>query len=253
MTTASALAFAAVGFAALCLCPSPGAAQEGERPFGLFDRIFGGSERLVGAASAPRRRRDRTAQMSGPDHRWCASIGWRRRSGSSPASSSSCSTEISNSRPTSAACRRMNRQARRARRALRATASARPRNPFADDRGDARQARRRLRSEPAIRMRRALRKRSARSARQPARRPPAPIWRRSAGRRPGGRGAGAPLDLATMSPPGGPPPATRAAIRAAQHARRCRRRKRRGTNSISPTATCCARIMRSPRTASAIS
>jgi tol-pal system protein YbgF len=48
----------------------PGAwAQESERPFGLFDRIFSGSERFNGGneRADPSAGLDRTAQMSGPD------------------------------------------------------------------------------------------------------------------------------------------------------------------------------------------
>jgi tol-pal system protein YbgF len=93
VTTASALAIAAVGFAALCpLSVAWAQQQESERPFGLFDKLFGGSERLRGGeggerSAAPtaapdyssqdrsgldrnapdRSGQDRTAQMSGPD------------------------------------------------------------------------------------------------------------------------------------------------------------------------------------------
>jgi tol-pal system protein YbgF len=50
----------------------PARAQEGERSFGLFDRIFGGSERLSGSGGAERSApaapdRTATVQSSGPD------------------------------------------------------------------------------------------------------------------------------------------------------------------------------------------
>src|SRR5712691_3517254 len=70
LTTASALAFTAI--AAACLVPNKAWAQESDRPFGLFDKIFGGSERVGGernpppAGAAPAGA-DRTAQISGPD------------------------------------------------------------------------------------------------------------------------------------------------------------------------------------------
>lgn len=88
---ASALAIAAItGCAALPAALSPvlsvAWAQESERPFGLFDKLFGGSERMGGErgergpapTAAPdyssqdrsgpdRSGQDRTAQMSGPD------------------------------------------------------------------------------------------------------------------------------------------------------------------------------------------
>ena len=94
VTTASALAIAAISVG----CPTLPAAlspvlsvawaqqqQESERPFGLFDKLFGGSERMRGEggergapAAAPdyssqdrgspdRSAQDRTAQVSGPD------------------------------------------------------------------------------------------------------------------------------------------------------------------------------------------
>src|SRR5262245_57114210 len=90
VTTASALALA--GFAALCpLSVAWAQQQESERPFGLFDKLFGGSERLRGGeggeraaptatpeynsqdrsgldrAAPDRSSQARTAQMSGPD------------------------------------------------------------------------------------------------------------------------------------------------------------------------------------------
>jgi tol-pal system protein YbgF len=91
VTTASTLAIAAitVGCAALPAALSPVVsvawAQESERPFGLFDKLFGGSERLRGEGgervappSTPdynsqdrggqdRSGQERAAQMSGPD------------------------------------------------------------------------------------------------------------------------------------------------------------------------------------------
>jgi len=80
VTTASALAFTAI--AAACLVPNKAWSQESDRPFGLFDKIFGGSERVGGERNAPPAGAppsgvapsgvapagaDRTAQISGPD------------------------------------------------------------------------------------------------------------------------------------------------------------------------------------------
>jgi tol-pal system protein YbgF len=91
VTKASALAMAAITVgcltlpAALSATSSLARAQESERPFGLFDKLFGGSERTRGEGerSAPAAvpdystqdrasqdrsgGQDRTAQMSGPD------------------------------------------------------------------------------------------------------------------------------------------------------------------------------------------
>jgi tol-pal system protein YbgF len=62
--TASALAFFVTTGAAL----DPACAQESERPFGLFDRIFAGTERAGGAERNPSPAAgDRTAQLSSPD------------------------------------------------------------------------------------------------------------------------------------------------------------------------------------------
>ena len=174
---------------------------------GLFDRIFGGSERL-GRGRAQRaalraRSARRTVQRPAPTW-WCASIASKPRSGSSPASSSSCSTATSSSRPRSAACRRRARAASaRAPAAPASPAGAVERRPPT---GHARPARRRVRSDAASeRARRAAHARLDRPAAGP------PPLAADAGEQPigapGGRGAGAPLDLATMSPPGGPLPA----------------------------------------------
>jgi tol-pal system protein YbgF len=66
VTTASALGLAIMMAARPAL--STAWAQEGERPFGLFDRIFSGSERFGGNERGdPSAGVDRTAQMSGPD------------------------------------------------------------------------------------------------------------------------------------------------------------------------------------------
>jgi tol-pal system protein YbgF len=67
VTTASVLAFAAM--TAAWPAQSRAWAQEAERPFGLFDRIFSGSDRFGGGGnerSAPAGG-DRTAQMAGSD------------------------------------------------------------------------------------------------------------------------------------------------------------------------------------------
>jgi tol-pal system protein YbgF len=65
------LAPALVALAIACPLPAPGAgmawAQEGERPFGLIDRLFGGSERIGGSERAPAVAGERTAQMPGAD------------------------------------------------------------------------------------------------------------------------------------------------------------------------------------------
>ena len=63
VTTASVLYLTAA-------CPALVWAQEAERPFGLLDRIFSGSERFNGGGNergAPAAGSDRTAQMSAPD------------------------------------------------------------------------------------------------------------------------------------------------------------------------------------------
>jgi len=67
VTTASLLAFVAVAAAGPIV--SSARAQEAERPTGLFDRIFSGSERFGGGSerSTPSAGPDRTAQMSGSD------------------------------------------------------------------------------------------------------------------------------------------------------------------------------------------
>jgi tol-pal system protein YbgF len=64
VTTASALVLIAMSAASSALRPAR--AQESERPFGLFG-IFNGSERLGGERSAPSAGADGTAQVSGPD------------------------------------------------------------------------------------------------------------------------------------------------------------------------------------------
>ena len=66
---ASTLAIVAVAAActAVSLVFAPAQAQEGDRPFGLIDRLFGGSERVGSDRGAPVAAGDRTAQMSGSD------------------------------------------------------------------------------------------------------------------------------------------------------------------------------------------
>jgi tol-pal system protein YbgF len=63
VTTASALVLMAMSASSGL---QPARAQESERPFGLFG-IFSGSERLGGERSAPSAGADGTAQVSGPD------------------------------------------------------------------------------------------------------------------------------------------------------------------------------------------
>src|SRR5262249_48295261 len=67
VTTAAALSLAIV--TAAPLVPSTAQAQETERPFGLLDRIFSGSERFGGGneRGASPSAADQTAQMSGSD------------------------------------------------------------------------------------------------------------------------------------------------------------------------------------------
>src|SRR5262245_32221402 len=67
VTAASALSLAIV--TAVPLAPSTAQAQETERPFGLLDRIFSGSERFGGGSErgASPSAADQTAQMSGSD------------------------------------------------------------------------------------------------------------------------------------------------------------------------------------------
>jgi tol-pal system protein YbgF len=66
VTTASVLSLAIV---AAALVPSTAQAQETERPFGLLDRIFSGSERFGGGSErgASPSAAEQTAQMSGSD------------------------------------------------------------------------------------------------------------------------------------------------------------------------------------------
>jgi len=66
VTTTSVLSLAIV---AAALVPSTAQAQETERPFGLLDRIFSGSERFGGGSErgASPSAADQTAQMSGSD------------------------------------------------------------------------------------------------------------------------------------------------------------------------------------------
>ena len=190
------------------------------RPHLQRQRSFGGA-----AAPAIRRRSDRTAQMSAPI--WsCASSASKPRSGSSPARSSSCSSAISSSRRKSAACRRTTSTGCRssARRAARAAAQPRPQTlPRAGGPPAApRPAGAAMRSIPRrIRTRPARRTRSARSLPAASRRRRLP-WAPDAGEppigAPGGRAAGAPLDLATMGPPNG----AAAGAAAAQPSRRRR-------------------------------
>ena len=111
--------------------------------------------------------------------------------------------------------------------------------------------RRRLRSDVPIRTRPARRGQLGTST--AATEPPPPVSDAPA---PGPRQIGAPLDLST---PAAPP--RRAAGAAAEQSerrpapcrRRCRRPTRPRTNTISPTATFCTRIMRLPRRRSAAS
>jgi tol-pal system protein YbgF len=65
VTTASALSLAMM----VAACPTLSTAwgQETERPFGLLDRIFSGSERFGGGSERGAADADRTAQMSAPD------------------------------------------------------------------------------------------------------------------------------------------------------------------------------------------
>src|SRR5262245_39346140 len=68
VTTASALSLAIL--TAVPPVPSTAQAQETERPFGLLDRIFSGSERFGGGSergASPSAGADQTAQMSGSD------------------------------------------------------------------------------------------------------------------------------------------------------------------------------------------
>src|SRR5262245_23829637 len=52
---------------ALTLAAPAALAQEGERPGGLFDIIFGGSERLTGERTVAQPAVERTAQANSPD------------------------------------------------------------------------------------------------------------------------------------------------------------------------------------------
>ena len=119
--------------------------RKAERP--LFDRLFGPSDQrpLRAGRSGPRRRARITRAISS-----CGSIGWKTRSGSSPARSSNCSSAISSSKASCGACRRTpstasRSWARRERRARRRR--GRPPVPAAPGRPErCREARRRVRS-----------------------------------------------------------------------------------------------------------
>ena len=89
----------------------PAWAQENERPTGLFDVFFGGSERL--AANARPRNRPWSAPRR-PTHQifCCGSNAWRLRSVNSPGSSSNSNIEINNWRIRSVACKRRANPAR---------------------------------------------------------------------------------------------------------------------------------------------
>ena len=63
--TTSSLIFLLITF--VWAATGPAWTQESDGPFGFFDRMFSGSDRMGGGGGAERAATDRTAQMTGPD------------------------------------------------------------------------------------------------------------------------------------------------------------------------------------------
>ena len=259
VTTASLLAFVAMAAAASAALPAR--AQEAG-PTGLFDRIFSGSERFGGGSerAVPS---DRTAQMSDSDlmlrldrletqirqltgdDRAVAVPQSAARGPVAPHAGGNGLPVPGIERRRAAPVRPCNRDHKLRRRRARPPTGRSGRrgdafDPTQNPNAPARRTRSARSTQPALSLRR---------CRHP--------WRDDADEpvgAPGGRAAGAPLDLATMGPPGGAP-GQRAAQSQCRRGRspRCRPRRRRATNTTSPTAISCARTTRWPRTASAAS
>jgi tol-pal system protein YbgF len=210
---ASALAFAVMTAA----CPVFGAAgaQETERPFGLLDRIFGGSERVNGTPgeqSAPPPGQERTAQMSGSD----LVVRLDRLESQIRQLTGVIEQLQFRNQQLEGQVRRMQEDAEYRFQELGSKGSprmARPQNPP-------------MPSSPAATVAPSRRGDAFDPAQNPnapgsphtlgstnpggGQSPMSPPMVANAGEQPvgapGGRGAGAPLDLATMAPPGGPLP-----------------------------------------------
>jgi tol-pal system protein YbgF len=201
---ASALAFAVMTAA----CPVFGAAsaQETERPFGLLDRIFGGSERVNGAPgeqAAPAPGQERTAQMSGSDM-----VVRLDRLESQIRQLTGVIEQLQfRNQQLEGQVRRMQEDAGSPRMARPQGGPPMPSSPAAtvapSRRGDAFDP---AQNPTAPGSPHTLGSTSPAGGQSPM----SPPMVANAGEQPvgapGGRGAGAPLDLATMAPPGGPLP-----------------------------------------------
>ena len=245
VTTASALSLAILTAVPV---PSTAQAQETERPFGLLDRIFSGSERFGGGSErgASPSAADQTAQMSGSD----LVVRLERLESQIRQLTGAIEQLQFRNQQLEAQVRRLQEGARpvaysrvRPVRPCRRVRLQRPR----PDGAATPSIPRRIRRRPVRRIR------SARSTHRPASRtrPPIRTTRRSLLRADAWpmRRSILPIWASRRCDAG-----TAAAWRRRRRVRHCcRRRRRRATNTTSPTATCCARTMRSPRTASATS
>jgi tol-pal system protein YbgF len=179
VTTASALVLIAMSAASSALHPAR--AQESERPFGLFG-LFNGSERLGGERSSPSAGADRTAQASGPD----LVLRLERLESQIRQLTGTIEQLQFRNQQLESQIRRMQEEG-----VPRSAVQSRPQNPASPSaappgrRGDAFDP---LQNPTAPGAPQALGSMNA---------PPAAVGA------PGGRGAGAPLDLATTPPPNG--------------------------------------------------
>src|SRR5881227_2771482 len=193
VTTASALALIAMSAASSALHPAR--AQESERPFGLFG-IFNGSERLGGERSTPSAGADGTAQVSGPD----AVLRIERLESQIRQLTGTIEQLQFRNQQLESQIRRMQEEA-----APRPGAQVRPQNPSSAP--AASPARRGDAFDPVQNPNAPGVPHTLGSLGAPA---GAPSVNGDAGEQPfgvpGGRGGGAPLDLATVGPPSGPVP-----------------------------------------------
>src|SRR5262245_12247925 len=245
VTTASALSLAIV--TAVPLVPSTAQAQETERPFGLLDRIFSGSERFGGGSergASPSAGAEQTAQMSGSD----LVVRLERLESQIRQLTGAIEQLQFRNQQLEAQVRRLQEGGATSGVQPRPVSPSVPSGPAATTapgrRGDAFDPAQNPSAPgaphtlgavnapggrpPPIR---ATRRSVLRAGAWPMRHSISPIW---------GLPAVRPRDNRRVAPPPACPP-------------RCRRRRRRATNTTSPTAMCCARTMRSPRTASATS
>jgi len=190
VTTASALALIAMSAASSALHPAR--AQESERPFGLFG-IFNGSERLGGERSTPSAGADGTAQVSGPD----AVLRIERLESQIRQLTGTIEQLQFRNQQLESQIRRMQEEG-----TPRSAAQSRPQNPAAPPpappgrRGDA--------FDPLQNPNAPGAPHTLGATNAPG---PAPSMSADASDQPlgapGGRGAGAPIDLATIPPPNG--------------------------------------------------